>query len=83
MILVGIGIAFGGTWLIQDSQPQLRRKEKLPPLPINLFFLPQIVWHNFQYETELTVGHFLFVTISKALITPTEIQLVGVSCIMS
>jgi hypothetical protein len=33
MILVGIGFAFGGTWLIQDSQPQRRRKEKLPPLP--------------------------------------------------
>jgi hypothetical protein len=35
MILVGIGIAFGGTWLIQDSQPQHRRKEKLPLLPKN------------------------------------------------
>jgi hypothetical protein len=33
MILVGIGFAIGGTWLIQDSQPQRRRKEKLPPLP--------------------------------------------------
>lgn len=33
MILAGIGFALWGTWLIQDSQPQRRRKEKLPPLP--------------------------------------------------
>jgi hypothetical protein len=32
-IIAGIGLALVGTWLIQDSQPQRRRKEKLPPLP--------------------------------------------------
>ncbi len=32
-VVVGISLCFGGTWMIQDSQPTKKKKSKIPNLP--------------------------------------------------